>query len=246
MPRSRGYRRSRKKGRVRRRRRRPGARSLVAKVAKNAYRISKLRMSQEIKHRDLVEVTGVDVTPNLSTYPVCNLVLGGQGPVLDNPGNPIANGEAYRSSAEVLLKYVQLRIVIQASKAMPAAADVWNTYRILVVRRKVKHNSDPPLWADLFMTGVPTSAYQRTNKEKLAKWQVMYDSGSRVLGKLGNTSPIRTHKIVLQNVRNHYTGDDNLPGSMKQGQLYVMAISDSGVAPHPTITIFNRFSFESV
>lgn len=231
-------RRTRKRTRFNRKRRRASRRrGLAAKVAKNSRVVRKLRLSQEIKHRELVTHNG-ELVDNVGVItPICNLALAGALP---------AAGEVYRTSAEVMLKYVRVTFAVRTGQAIPGAADTYNEYRLLIVRRKVKHNSDPPAFSDLFMSISPHSVYQRTDKEKLAKWAVEYDSGMQTIGKYGSGVPARKHVAVLKNIRNHYTGQDNLPASMKAGQLYIMMLSSSAALPHPYVSTFTQFSFESI
>lgn len=214
---------TRRVGKRRRFRRRRRARKAVDRRQDRS--ISKLyRLVKNVKERKFVDQSSIDIAVG-STWTTLlsrDLTFIAQG---DGQDQRIAN---------------KIKIQSHHLKFLCTIGDTTNIYRIIVVRFPNQAAADVNL-ADVLEDPLETSPINAMTNYKRngdTKFQILWDTGIK---RLDVNHPQHSYDIVLKKTRPYFAMyNSDVAGSCVSGYTYVLAVSDSGLAPSVGITTVAR------
>ena len=221
---------------VRKTRRRPAKRAVDRRQNRN---ISKLyRMVKYSKERKYVDQTNSDIGV-ASTWQTVLL--------RDLTFIPEGTTENTRVGTKISIHSHHLKFKV-------IAGDATNLYRILVVRFASEAAATVDL-ANVLETPTASTPLQIMSFKKrntASKYKILWDSGVRTLGGSGASAltPVGPNTQHMYNVflnnrgKGYYAGyNSSAAGSCVAGYTYIVACSDSLIAPAPAITTSSRTVF---
>jgi len=151
----------------------------------------------------------------------------------------IASGDTQNTRVANKCKIISHRI-----KILVTLGDTTNIYRIMIVRFPNQSTSLVALTDVLESTLAvsPANLMSMLHRNSDTKFEVLWDSGVKTLGLL---TPQRSHDLTLRGKGGgFYTGyNSTSPGGCVAGYTYIVACTDSLLAPSPTFTTLSRTVF---
>lgn len=118
--------------------------------------------------------------------------------------------------------------------------DTTNRVRTLIIWDK-QPNHSLPIIADLFTyTATPVDSF--LNPDSKARFQVLYDK-LHTGGNSGEAIRSINKTIKLRNKRTLYNGTTDTIASLNTNALYLITVSDSGLAPNPDVNYMTRLIY---
>ncbi len=184
--------------------------------------LSVVRGSQEMKKHEVNDFqTATDVSSTATLTHISDIASG------DGWGN--------RDGNEVYAKYLQLRTIL-------TAADTTNVMRLCVV---AWDGGDALTAADIFEnTGSGAELVSPYIVKRETPFRVLYDK-TFALATTGSTA-VRTPKIAINLKGRKIRWDGGNGNSYGPGQLWFLAVSDSGAVTHPTIQADGYLTFYEI
>lgn len=222
------------KGTFRKKRRRKARRAVDRRQDRSIHKLYKLvKNNKERKFIDQQLTTTISTTwGNLLTRPLSYI--------------PQGQGEGQRIGNQVMIKRIQF-------KTQVSVGDTFNTYRILIVR--FGHTVTASLGIQNILQNYSnTTPFQILGffrRNAPSKYKVLYDSGVKTLVGNGTSAQIpvtarsiANHNIVLKfpkGILVQYS--DATASSETNGFTYVVAVTDSAIAPHVGFQSMSRVIF---
>ena len=212
-----------------RRKYRKRASKLATKKEVNKMIKRKLDESIEDKHKDVIRDGFAVLTDGNFIVPLLNDIPRGTGP-------------SQRIGDTIKLKYVHLNYVVTAE-----ANNTFNKIRVLVVQYSIFTGLTPAAIYEPNQIGGLNSTMAQINYDQSKApervLRVLYDKTHRVYG--GEYSSVSVNNLkIYRNMVKKISYDGNTETIPLQNQIYVCAISDSLVAPNPTMNFIARVVYE--
>lgn len=178
------------------------------------------------------------------------VAIAATGTVLSMTPIPQGDGEGQRSGEQIVLKscHVNMKVMVGAQGVI-ASADEWDALRVLVFRWHEDDSVNPPTLAKLLKLGPACTDYTVAphNLDYKHQYSMMMDkvfdvfnspvwNGSALLWENGPFSVVSKNGMNLTsrmgNRHVNYVGN----ATTGSGMIYVLAVSDSNFASHPTLS----------